>query len=253
MSLAKDKLRAFYRQVNDGFVPVLLGPRFGRQGINVGASRHVALYPRLRLAYNRIKKNANSSTVTVLTEIESGRRLDDRPAKSASLHMQKASPLQVLKARDYHYFVIVRDPYSRVLSAFLNKFGKAEYQRRFGAFDLDRRGFRDFVAWLAKGGLDEDPHWDLQKKMLFMPLSRYDSVLTFEDYPHCFAGLLESRGIALPADVETTLAQVNLETRTRARSKMAAFYDEGIATLVRDLYEEDFDALPYDRSPPLGS
>ena len=34
---------------------------------------------------------------------------------------------------------------------------------------------------------------------------------------------------------------------------MAAFYDEGIATLVRNLYEEDFDALSYDPSTPIAS
>lgn len=248
MSVAKDGLRGLYRRINDGFVPALLAARFDRQELNIRASRHLALYPRLGLAYNRIKKNANSSTVMLLSEIESGRKPEARSAKTSSLHLRKATPLQVWKARDYHYFVIVRDPYSRLLSAFLNKFSKAEYRRRFGEFALDREGFRAFVAWLGEGGLDKDPHWDLQRNMLFMPLPNYDSVLRFEEYPQCFVNLLVSRGTRMPATFEATLATVNLETRTQAQSKMAMFYDDDIAAKARALYGEDFDSLPYDPS-----
>lgn len=253
MSLAKDGLRALYRRINDGFVPPLLAARFWRHDLNIRASSHLALYPRLGLAYNRIKKNANSSTVMLLSEFESGRKPDVRLAKTSSLHMRKATPMQVWRAREYHYFVIVRDPYSRLLSAFLNKFSKAEYRRQFGEFALDREGFRAFVAWLGNGGLDKDPHWDLQKNMLFMPLPNYDSVLRFEEYPQCFANLLVSRGIRLPETFETTLATVNLETRTRARSKMAAFYDDDIAVMARTLFGADFDTLLYDPSTPIAS
>ncbi|MBC2836159.1 sulfotransferase family 2 domain-containing protein [Paragemmobacter straminiformis] len=247
MSILSDALERTKRAATRRMLPVLLGDRFDPATVNPAAARHVSLFPQIGLGYNRVKKNANSTTVSILTELGTGRRLEDQSAKRSLRHLESASWPELRRARDMHFFVITRDPYSRVLSAFLNKFAKDSYQSDFRAFPLDRGGFSDFLKWLADGALTKDPHWDAQHKLIFAPLSAYDSVLRFEEFPDCFIDLLTRREIPVGRDLAQRMGQVNSQTRTRASAKLAEFYTPAAEALVTDLFASDFDLLSYKR------
>ena len=238
------------RSLNQRFVPQVLGFRCPRNAVNVTALRHVAVYLRLGLAFNRIKKNANSTTVILLREVETGRVEPEPTAKQHSWHLEKMPVVLDAAAPLLKFFVIVRNPYSRVLSAFLNKFAKAAYVERYRPYALTRDGFADFVSWLADGGLGEDPHWDLQSKLMLMPLDRYDRVIRFERYHEELVEFLATRGIDVERHPRTTSFRRAGLASSHADARLQAFYTPAVAGRVADLYANDFTALGYDTVPP---
>ena len=234
-------------RLNEQITKILLSDRFGVKEVNCSAMRHVALYPNLQLAYNRIKKNANTSTMIQLRKLEADVQENGDTAKSNTLHITSAPIGEIARLRSYTFFVIVRNPYTRVLSAFLSKFGRKDqqYVRRFRYFDLNPAGFHDFVSWLQDGGLSRDKHWDLQSKVLLLPLEKFDVVVRIENYSEEMRQLLSFRKL------EVSSADTLRHTKGTGASKhVQSFYTPEIADKVYRMFEADFDALCYPRSPP---
>jgi hypothetical protein len=244
-STMNDIIGGARRKLNKKAIPWALRGKFGSAGLNPAASRNIAVFPKLNLAFNRVKKNGNSTTVSLLYALEEGSVAKTHRAKRHSAFVRKANLTLLMNAGGYFHFVIVRDPFSRTLSAFLNKFSKPIYVDRFGSFDLTPEGFTRFVEWLAKSGLATDAHWNLQKKLIIGPLENFDAVLRFEDFPHCLEDLLHKRGLAFPDAAETILQSVHTDTRTGADRKLEQFYSPDSIAMVRALYKEDFDFLGY--------
>lgn len=239
-------LADLHRSVNYHFVPHLLSGRFSAAALNPLALRHVAVFPRLGLAYNRVKKNANSTVMSALYFLETGRIGQGRESKLGVPSLVSVSPMLLPRLRSLHYLAIVRNPYSRVLSAFLNKFAKPDYVERFGRFELDAEGFARFVAWLERDGLNQDMHWDLQGKLLMSEPGEFDTVLHFESFPANFTQFLASQDIEVPHQIHEILGSVNAASRTRAAQRLRDFYTPAVAGQVADLFRSDFDLLPYD-------
>jgi len=233
------------RTLNEKALPWVLKNKFGPDGINSAAARNIALFPKLNLAFNRVKKNGNSTAVSLLHALEEGSFTSAHHAKRQSSLVRTASLSRLMNAGAYFHFVIVRDPYSRTLSAFLNKFSKPSYVERFGSFELTPDGFRKFLVWLERSGLEADAHWDLQKKSIIGPLQQFDAVLRLENFPDCLEELLKTRGFAFPKEAEHILASVHQNTRTGASRRLEQFYTQDSSALVRSLYKEDFDFLGY--------
>ncbi len=77
---------------------VLLG-RFGITTVNHRAWKKVAFYPGLGLAYNRIKKNANTTVVMLLREMESGAAETRAAAKRNSRKLLDLSASEIVGLR----------------------------------------------------------------------------------------------------------------------------------------------------------
>ena len=70
---------------------------------------------------------------------------------------------------NYYKFTFVRDPFSRILSAYLQKIEqgkgtrKAKYKKmirkRLGLNPNHEISFDDFIHYLDQGGIMDDPHW----------------------------------------------------------------------------------------------
>lgn len=210
-----------------------------------GALRRLAYFPSLGLSYNKVKKNANTSVVMLLSELETGRANSRSETKKQLSGLQDIRVSELSRLRRFHYFVVVRDPYSRVLSAFLDKFRHESFRRRYGEFEQTPEGFGHFLAWLDAGGLGRDAHWDLQSKSIIWPLEAFDTVLRFETFANDFAALLKSRGLSVdPTLLEDVLPQ-DQDKKTRASDKVADFYTPERREIVRRLYRKDFEALGY--------
>ena len=93
--------------------------------------------------------------------------------------------------------VIIRNPYSRVLSAFLDKHKSRKIRERHGVWEPTPEGFAAFLGYLEAGGLGGNSHWDLQKKQMLLPLSAYDGVIHFENLREEMLGFLATRGLML--------------------------------------------------------
>lgn len=237
------------RALNRAVVPALIERRFGAGTANPAALRHVAVYRELGIAFNRIKKNANSTSVVLLHQLETGITANEREAKLASLHLEKMPWTCWPELGEWSFVVVVRDPHSRVLSAFMNKFAKSKYVDAFGAYEISPAGFAKFVRWLADGGIESDPHWDLQRKLMLLPLEKYDEVIRFETYGAQMRDLLQRRGVAPSSTIDALIGHADGRPLRAADEKQASFYTPELRALVRELYRADFEALGY----PLGA
>lgn len=240
------------RTVSSSLVPALLAGRCSGEALNVSALRHVAVFPRLGIAYNRIKKNANSTTVVLLRELECGRVEPEQLAKRNCLHLGKLPLPRTGLVRGLRFLVIVRSPFTRVLSAFLSKFSKPQYVERFGPFELAPAGFASFIDWLADGGLEADPHWDHQTKLMLMPLEGYDHVIRFERYRDELSQYLAQRGIDVDRHPRSSSFRGCRAATSQADSRLHDFYTPAITERVARLYRRDFAALGYAEEFPGG-
>ncbi len=227
----------------------LLSARFPGSTINAQALRSVVFYPNLGIAYSRIQKNANTTAVILLQELETGKLQDRSAAKKESRTIATLPWRSLLRAGRFNYFVIIRNPYSRLLSAFLDKFRLDKFKAGYRVFDLTPQGFREFVGWLEDGNLSANSHWDLQSRRLLVPLAHYGHVVRFESLADDMRSFLASQSISLKPDALSALYPSDQSKQTSASDLVREYYDAATARRVHALFRQDFDALGY--SAPL--
>lgn len=148
---------------------------------------------------------------------------------------------------DYFTFVFVRDPFSRVLSAYLDKIAKPgdRLAYRFVAKALGKPltdvSFADFVAFLESGGLHGNIHWAPQVDICPLPLDRIDLIGKVETIDSDLNRI--GREVFGVSEVTTQQRQTG---RTNSTDRMAAFYDADLTARVATLYRRDLEAFGYD-------
>ncbi|MEW9838451.1 sulfotransferase family 2 domain-containing protein [Mesorhizobium marinum] len=177
--------------------------------------------------------------------METGSIESRRDAKDNSPTIRDLSFSEILRVRSYRFFVVVRNPYSRVLSAFLNRFQIASCRLRNGNFELTPSGFSKFVYWLKDGGLSRDPHWDLQTNLLFMPLEKFDFVVRFENFKPDMLSFLTNVKISPPEQRLDGLYATDTNKKTSADNRLQEFYTPQLAAIIADIYAMDFETLNY--------
>lgn len=215
--------------------------------VNANAIKNVCYIARYNVLYNRVKKNANSNTMVLWNYILNSRMDAVIKSRSRITHIYDLAPARLGQLEQYNTLLIKRDPYSRVLSAFLDKFKHAHIREAHGAFELSPQGFRKFIRWVGEGGMSRNSHWDLQVKQILLPAGSFQRVIAFENYGEGMREFLMQIGVPVEK-----LEIPGLETRgthhaTKADEKLASFYDLETRKMVGDLYAPDFEALGYDR------
>ncbi len=230
----------------------VLSRRFGPTSINWHARQRLAVYPDLGIVYNRIKKNANTTAVFLLHEIESGKVETEANSPKKAARIDSLSLPQTMALRNHLYFVIVRNPYSRVLSAFLNQMGlRPEYRQKYGRFPMDPSGFASFADWLADGGIKKNAHWNLQTEQMFLPFEKFDAVIRFESLKPEMSAMLDERGLKVPKGRLDGLYPSDAPgKKTSADKRIAEFYSPETINKIGRLYEQDFTALGYSHEFP---
>jgi len=240
------------RKINRYVVPKFLYKKFGSNTtINVDALRHTAVYPKLNVAFNRIKKNANSTSVILFRELDTGLIEHEAIAKRNSLHLEKIPFRYWFNLFNFKFVIIIRNPYTRVLSAFINKFKKQAYIDRYREYPLTPDGFREFVLWLKKGGITSDPHWDLQCKLMLAPAKGYDTVIRFESLSKEMTLLLQELDFPLTENALKLLGEPNNTHKSFADSQLESYYTPEICQIISELYETDFERLGYSLELPI--
>lgn len=177
--------------------------------------------------------------------LEHGQQMAAIDAKEQAVHLSDIGVRGVLALRRAQRMVIVRDPFSRTLSAFLDKFRSPNYQRRFGSFELTPEGFTDFLSFLENGGLRANAHWSPQSDRILLPLDHYDTVLPFSSFPHSFVRAVED---SFPEARRkwSAFSHVDIEgpPRTDAGEKVMAFYNRDDMAAVERLYSKDLELPP---------
>lgn len=220
--------------------------------IDTGTAKRLAVFPKLGVVYNRIQKNANTTTMLLLDGLETGRIRSIPESKGQHLLFYRAWLAGRFSLDNARYMVIVRSPYSRALSSFLFKFGFMQHTAmgRYGrSFEMSPAGFRDFLFWLRDGALSRDLHWDLQLSSLALPLAVFTDIIHIERYEpemRSFLGRTRLGPAGADASIDfAALRRLGSPHATRAQDKREDFFTPETRRLVSEIYAADFKAFGY--------
>ena len=229
----------------------LLRPWLWREPLTILDQRSLVSH-RHRYLYVRIPKAANTTVTRALLERypEPGITLDqldladlDR-AKRRVAHLGELSFAEARALRGYFAFTVVRDPYARTLSAFLDKFKPGDkhldrFGRRVAGFDGGAVTFRGFCRYLAAGGEAENAHWMRQTRIAGLS-DRLDAVGRVETLETDLRAILNGIGGAGGG----VIARAG-PPATGADARLAEHYDAECRALVASVYAADFAAFGY--------
>ena len=156
----------------------------------------------------------------------------------------------VLTSPDYRRFTVVREPASRLLSAYLEKIGQGLKQsgpvvdalrettgEEIAAEDISLGQFIDVVA--AQASREQDPHWRRQADHLGLGIVPYDAVIRLEELDASWTSIGELT--STPGLQE----QFFCRTSTGARTRMGEYYTPELLAQVADVYARDYAELGY--------
>lgn len=198
--------------------------------------------------YNSLPKAASTTIQYSLAAIK--QRMDptavENPHECFPLKPSQLSTEELNKFEGLHKFTFTRNPYSRVLSAYLdkivsNKTGRRE-KMQVGADKVPT--FGEFLRWLDEGGLHQDMHWAPQTSILLLPLSRFDFIGKLETLDEDFRTVLET--IAPSHSTCSAKVRTRAPHATAAKDRMASYYSKELRGIVTRLYSNDFQCLGYD-------
>jgi hypothetical protein len=191
--------------------------------------------------YNRIPKAANSTVIINLARIRFGREISSKAAKKmfktpSALHAGEVSRFPLL-----FKFTVVRNPYTRTLSAYLDKVERRALR------DNKESSFRDFLYSLKKGKLYSNAHWAPQNALLLLPVDQFDFIGKVETIETDLAFIKETILKKRPEEPIKSF----LNNSTGAVRKLKAYYDSETAELVRMLFRDDFETFGYPDGLPI--
>ncbi|MGM0433323.1 MAG: sulfotransferase family protein [Pseudomonadota bacterium] len=189
---------------------------------------------------NRIPKAANSSVVTNLAYHKLGYTIPDREAKKLFTTPSELRQHQVANISSLFSFAFVRNPYTRVLSAFLDK-----VERRANRNNRDV-SFLEFLEYLERGGLYSNAHWAPQHSLLLLPFERFDFFGKTENLNKDLSYVLQQLGLYSESDGVLSA----LSNSTGASKKIDSYYDKETRLKVKELYSEDFNFFGYSSELP---
>jgi hypothetical protein len=219
--------------------------------VDTAAAKKLAVFPRLGVVYNRIQKNANTTTMLLLDALEVGYLRTIPESKGQHLLFYQAWATGRFSLAGARYLVVARSPYSRAVSAFLFKFknwqsvARARYGREF---EISAAGFHDFLLWLKDGALTRDQHWDLQVSSLALPAPVFTDVIHLESYePQMRAFLAKTRRAAAVDGFDfDEIRRLGSPHATGTQAQRGDYLTPENRRLVSEIYAADFAAFGYD-------
>ena len=189
---------------------------------------------------NRIPKSANSTVVSSLAKWRFGREIPSREAKKMFLTPSALSRQEAANIEQLFRFTFVRNPYTRVLSAYLDKVERKAERRG------EDTSFEGFLANLEKGQLHSNAHWSPQVDLMLLPLNQFDFIGKVENLQQ---DLEVVRHRLMDTESEPDMVEVR-SNATNANSKIARYYTPASAKIVKKLYARDFELFDYSTELP---
>jgi Sulfotransferase family len=133
-------------------------------------------------------------------------------------------------------FAVVRNPYSRLLSFYLN--AKRDNFRRLPKNSCTN--FAAFVNYITSQTTEEmNPHWRVQYHNIFCDVIRYDHFVRFENLEE------ELKDIMVRYAPQRSEIRSGHKNQSNAGTKIATYYTIEIGEKVRDRYAIDFEYFGY--------
>lgn len=199
--------------------------------------------------YFRIKKAANSTIVATLYNAETSKQINSLKElqyikDNYYIKPSDLSKNEVKKISNYYCFSFVRNPYSRILSSYLNKIKLNEDEKgdniaRFlGKESYLEVSFEDFLTYLENGGIYKNAHWAKQYDLLPIPLEDFNYIGKTENLNQDLTHVLEEifgkpYPIISVKEHGTGASQLIKEIRYKTKKR------------IYELYRSDFDIFGY--------
>jgi len=208
-----------------------------------------------RFVFYRVPKVANSTILLTLARhdphIQSSWHNIDVTTLKKQLYW-RPDEIGVVRSslalRSYFRFAFVRNPYTRVLSAYLDKVANTNNPRSakrasrirasLGLSVREPVSFGHFVCYLAQDGLDKNVHWAPQVDML---PDKLDFVGKFESLEEHLAVLIPR---VFPGN-QLRAADSCSQHATAAADWIEAYYNKTNWQLIKKLYQRDFERFGY--------
>lgn len=181
-----------------------------------------------------------------------------------------------VQARDTYTFTCVRNPYTRVLSAFFDKIcgiqrnGKRyrgnlvpSLVQRYGIEvegDFDQiKSFRRFALFVRdsikyRRPMDPDIHWSAvagHVSTLIKNGGRYDKIISTEDFKTGMKDVVGHIEVKHPLDIDTMPRFNESEGHGPKRAHpVADYFDDLTQHLIYEVYKADFELFKYDAKDP---
>jgi hypothetical protein len=216
-----------------------------------------AISHKSQFIYFRIPKAANSTIIRTLYAYENNHNTDDYVSRTVKKHYysrpSSLSRSELKKVeQSYFKFTFVRNPLTRLASAYLDKIVNNTRPKKCVANYLDRPleapiSFREFCDFLKHGeGLYKDVHWYPQNKLITMPIDKLDFIGKIENLDKDMQYVIERLFHVAPENINIFNW---VPHKTNAQSKYKDLYDDYTRRLLFELYEEDFKCFGYDMAP----
>lgn len=230
---------------------------------------HIHISTQNSYIYFEVPKVACSTTKLALQKLEAKTAGLSAPSEEMSIiHNKKQSLLlspsdigldrfcEMLNDSSVFKFSFVRNPYTRVLSAFLSKINwkKSAYREKItqilNASPNSDISFKQFVNFISEQSVFEmDPHWRPQVNQLFFNLVTYDFIGFFENFEEELQKALSY--IALNKNNQNNLSKQKNKIiefkgrKTNATKKIKEYYDFETKSLIYNTYKDDFVDFEY--------
>jgi hypothetical protein len=206
--------------------------------------------------YVEVPKTGCSTVKLTLQRIERNEPTyipTNKHTRSTSPLLQPLSaPGKFLEARtspEYFRFCFVRNPYSRILSAYLEKIAGTDFKRDermkvLGMSPATKPTFLEFLEVLARTDpATYDIHWARQCDLAGLGGMTFDFIGRFETFERDFGSVLGHFG----QDARWLAAE--RDHRTDAVSQIQKWIGPRETALIEELYHCDFDRFAYSRDP----
>ncbi|MEL6666524.1 MAG: sulfotransferase family protein [Pseudomonadota bacterium] len=217
---------------------------------HIDRKRKFAYVETPKVACTSIKKFLMDQVVDGCFHLENKNQVHNReisPLTQLS-ELDMASAIEVWSSK-FRRFSFVRNPFSRLLSGFLDKLITNEYERQR---HLPMMGFEpgyvptllEFLERLAqKSDSDRDIHFRTQSELLMLAHVDYDFIGRFERFDRDFLWLQQAfYGIDHPNDSYENFGKHHASD---ANSKIEQYFGDREAQLVHDIYGTDFANFDY--------
>lgn len=223
---------------------------------------HTYISLRNHYVYTAVGKAANSTVKHHIYDLEYlGTRF-----KTKSLHDRQSAPLlspfqlpddlmeEVFTSPKYFRFSVVRNPYSRLLSCYLDRIvpaNSAPYRQlmlEMGKPAGTQLSFAEFIETICKQKpYDQNNHWRLQTCEICTEAIHYDFVGKQESFAVDMAQVWSH--IASGRKIPNFASENKAPSITSASKHLGEYYTPELVEMVREAYREDFATFGYSVTP----
>lgn len=217
--------------------------------IHYDPDRNIAYFETPKVACTSIKKYMQDKVFGVSQEFETKGQVHDRGA-SPIRPLVEHSPEEVMAVLSgrVRRFSFVRNPYSRILSGYLDKIVTNQWERdrhlpMLGFDPNDTPGFLAFLQALAQ--IPEgarDIHFALQSRLLLAGDVGYEFMGRFERFDQDFAHL---KAVFYQDNTDDNYAAFGKHHASDANDKITAHFGAEERAIVEEIYGPDFRIFGY--------